>query len=96
MTGDAPMQTFTPEEAARNAMASTPAVGSMLFPTWADDEERMQSVHWFALSARSRLIKALAEDVSRVRDRGQGHGGPGYIQGLDQSMRPKQRTGGGF
>lgn len=70
LSGDAPMVTFTPEEAARNAMASSPAVGAILYPEWADDLDRQEGVSWMAEAAHERLATAMrsGERVGPLND----------------------------
>lgn len=60
MKGDVPMSAFMPQEAAANAMMSTPGTGPIVYEEWAQSPERQSSVAWFARTARSRLLRATA------------------------------------
>ncbi len=59
LSGDQPMAIFTPEDAARASMGATPGAGATIYPEWAEDDNRMESVFLFARSARSRLAEAM-------------------------------------
>jgi hypothetical protein len=60
MKGDVPMSSFMPQEAAANAMMSTPGVGPIVYEEWAYSPERMSSTAMFVRTARSRLMAAGA------------------------------------
>lgn len=59
LAGDAPMQMFTGQEAAANTMATTPAAGVAVYPSWARDAYRESGLSRVMQAARSRLLAAM-------------------------------------